>query len=491
MYKRQGSIGDQVFFDTDGDGVQDGDEDGIEGVMVVLTLPDGSMDTTFTDMNGIYIFEDLPAGDYTVTVGAGPEGTGLTTAGTDDVMLGVGEMYEDADFGFNDPTSSGLGDTVWFDEDGNGLQDPTEPGIENVLVILSDGMSNPIDSMITDMDGFYYFSDLEPGGYILTYVPLDTMPGLVPVFTCADKGGDEGVDSDADSLGTTGIIILPPNTQDSTIDAGIELREFDLALIKELDASVTQPVRIGDPIIYNLTVINEGEVDAFDVQVKDFIPEGLILMDSDWTDNGGVATLNTPIPSITLAEGSQMVSITFELDPNYTGGQILNNAEISFASLVSGSNVPFLDVDSTPDSEDPNSPADTTDVSDDFDFETVCIIVETCAVNEIVPSCMTQAEVDAAFAMWLNGFGGEDPACDVFGRFVEAPVAPDACGGEVTVTFQLTDSLESLVFFECSATFSVEFDTEAPVCPASWTTSFASNGINCVAPGYDLSLIHI
>ena len=62
-------IGDYVWEDEDRDGIQDPNEDGIPGVMVILQIPGEAsptnIDTTFTDINGFYFFDVLP-GDYKV-----------------------------------------------------------------------------------------------------------------------------------------------------------------------------------------------------------------------------------------------------------------------------------------------------------------------------------------------------------------------------------------------------------------------------------------
>jgi len=62
-------IGDYVWQDDDRDGIQDPNEDGIEGVMVILQIPGESnptnIDTTFTDADGFYFFNVIP-GDYKV-----------------------------------------------------------------------------------------------------------------------------------------------------------------------------------------------------------------------------------------------------------------------------------------------------------------------------------------------------------------------------------------------------------------------------------------
>ncbi|MBK8678087.1 MAG: hypothetical protein IPN25_05115 [Sphingobacteriales bacterium] len=46
------------------------------------------------------------------------------------------------------------------------------------------------------------------------------------------------------------------------------------------------------------------------MQITDYIPSGLALNDVDWTDNAGLATLNTPIASLAAGQ-STAVDITF------------------------------------------------------------------------------------------------------------------------------------------------------------------------------------
>ncbi len=62
-----GSIGDFVWNDKNGNGKQDPGAEGIAGVTVKLTYPDGSVATKTTDATGHYLFSNLPAGNYTVT----------------------------------------------------------------------------------------------------------------------------------------------------------------------------------------------------------------------------------------------------------------------------------------------------------------------------------------------------------------------------------------------------------------------------------------
>jgi uncharacterized repeat protein (TIGR01451 family) len=77
---------------------------------------------------------------------------------------------------------------------------------------------------------------------------------------------------------------------------------FDLALKKTLATDQTTTVVQGTNAKFTISIINQGNVDATNVQVTDYIPTGLTLNDANWTAVGGKATLLTPIA--TLAAGA-------------------------------------------------------------------------------------------------------------------------------------------------------------------------------------------
>src|SRR5690606_22948574 len=92
-----------------------------------------------------------------------------------------------------------------------------------------------------------------------------------------------------------------------------------------------------------LRVTNQGDVAAQNIQLRDYIPAGLALSDNTWTQNGSVASLNSPIAS--LAPGAMAdVEIDFVVAPGFDGAQIVNYGEIAAASNSQGLN----DADSTP-----------------------------------------------------------------------------------------------------------------------------------------------
>ncbi len=110
-----------------------------------------------------------------------------------------------------------VGDLVWHDLNGNGIQDGGEPGLSNVVVTLYDQSSNVVLSTITAGDGTYAFTNLFPGSYFVGFSPPAGFH-----FTPADQGGNDQADSDAHpDNGFTPPFVLSSGEQDSSWDAGM------------------------------------------------------------------------------------------------------------------------------------------------------------------------------------------------------------------------------------------------------------------------------
>ena len=102
-----GSLGDRVWSDTNGNGVQDAGEPGIVGVTVTLKNSSGTvLATTTTGANGIYTFGNLAAATYTVCVTQPANTTetfdldGLATPNCATGALAAGQNRTDFDFGY-------------------------------------------------------------------------------------------------------------------------------------------------------------------------------------------------------------------------------------------------------------------------------------------------------------------------------------------------------------------------------------------------------
>ncbi|NIM95881.1 MAG: hypothetical protein GTO18_19450 [Anaerolineales bacterium] len=179
-YNRSGSIGDTVFYDWNQNQVQDPGELGVSGVTVDLSGQETDSATTADD--GTYLFTELSAGDYNVTITV-PSGWTLTTGMSNPhpVTLAGNDSYLDADFGiYRDSGAYTLGDLVWHDIDTDGYRDDGEPGIGNVTVDLyldsnedgELGASEPLLNTVTtdnseDYKGAYTFYGLLDGYYIV------------------------------------------------------------------------------------------------------------------------------------------------------------------------------------------------------------------------------------------------------------------------------------------------------------------------------------
>lgn len=226
-----GSIGDKVFVDANGNGVQDIGELGKSGVTVTLLDGTGAtVATTVTDANGNYTFGGLVPGDYQVKFSA-PTGftfTSTLAAGSDnttdsdaDQSTGLapkltvhsGENITTVDAGIVAPAS--VGDKVFIDTNGNGLQDAGEPGLGGVTVTLLDGSGNSAGSTTTAADGTYSFTGLVPGNY---QVKFATPTGYS--LTTVDAG-DDAIDSDAGVGGVSAVFTLNSGDNNTTLDAGM------------------------------------------------------------------------------------------------------------------------------------------------------------------------------------------------------------------------------------------------------------------------------
>ena len=178
------TIGDFVWRDLNGDGVQDAGETGIAGVTVELVDGSGNVvATTTTDASGLYLFEDVIPGTYTVRVDASTlpadatiatfDLDGLATLHEASVTVAAREQRLDVDFGYQAPAS--IGDRVWLDTNGDGVQDAGETGIAGVTVELRDASGTVIATTTTGADGEYLFDGLAAGTYTVTVVD-STLP---------------------------------------------------------------------------------------------------------------------------------------------------------------------------------------------------------------------------------------------------------------------------------------------------------------------------
>ncbi len=243
-------LGDYVWFDGNGNGLQDSNEAGVDNVVVELydgsgnfisSTKTGDDFSTAAVEHGYYQFTGLKAGNYQVKFiaptsyqfttkdangnaqDAADSDAHVTSGFSHVVTLPPGGSNQTIDAGLVQPAS--LGDRLWFDSNANGQQDDGATGISGQTVTLigggADGLINGVGDTTaittTGTDGFYEFTGLTPG--VEYQVQFAAPAGTV--FTGQNVGNDTS-DSDADTTtGKTQIVTLAPGEHNPTLDAGV------------------------------------------------------------------------------------------------------------------------------------------------------------------------------------------------------------------------------------------------------------------------------
>ena len=212
------SIAGTVWDELINNGIQSTGEEGVAGIQVNL-LDDLQfvIATTYTDANGNYIFDNLePNLDYAVNVVPGINNpiTQFQDAGGDDTVDSdvdpvagnsfvitplPGEAVTDVDAGIVMPYS--IGNLVWLDANNNGLNDPEEGVVANVLLYLFDASTGfVIDTTVTDVNGKFVFTNLTPGDY---FVECILPVGITSSNDLASSSTPNAVDNDDNGVGLT------------------------------------------------------------------------------------------------------------------------------------------------------------------------------------------------------------------------------------------------------------------------------------------------
>jgi protocatechuate 3,4-dioxygenase beta subunit len=231
-------VGNYVWYDEDADGIQDATEAPIPGVLVTLInnttgLPVAS---AVTDASGHYLFTNVTPGSYKIGFTGYPVGLVPTTKGTnpsadDDsnvdpltiqtnvftVAAGTSDLTFDA--GFKANPIAGLGNTVWFDANNDGLQDATELGISGVVVTLFDAAgTNELGKAITDGEGHYSFPNLVVGTYRVGFTAPTGM--VATLYNIGGEGVNGALNSDIDGSFMTLPVTLTAGAYNPNLDAG-------------------------------------------------------------------------------------------------------------------------------------------------------------------------------------------------------------------------------------------------------------------------------
>jgi uncharacterized repeat protein (TIGR01451 family) len=226
-----------------------------------------------------------------------------------------------------DPAPVEIGDRVWLDKDGDGIQDADEAGIDGVAVKLSCGTD---EASVTTANGGQFLFTNKTGGNatFMAYgescvVKVDSAQPVVKDYKLTATNAD-GVtsnnalsdvrDSDAaDNAGTADIAFTAGGAGENNhaLDIGYKSAPVvDLSLSKTVDKTNAHR---GDTVVYTLTVTNTKPDAATAVTATDKLPVGLTYVSDDsdgaYNQTSGVWTVGN------VAVGdSKVLKITATVD---------------------------------------------------------------------------------------------------------------------------------------------------------------------------------
>ncbi len=352
-----GQIGDTVWRDWDGDGMQDAGEEGLSGIPVNLYASDGTtlLGTTTTDVNGYYLFAGLVPGTYVVKVNDGTTPAGYSPTGDPDatldnmhtVTLALNQQYLTADFGYQPTGTASIGDLVFEDKgsDGSydsGLGDLPISGITVNLYedtngngVIDAGVDAFVATTTTDVNGIYGFPNLATGfdyivdvdqtgidayfattGWALT-TPAEPyhVDNLSGAYLTADFGYYKLVP------GALGDQVFIDENGNGTYEAGTDQPLADITVSLYRDTNANGILDAGEPLLQTDVSDSLGVYGFENIPAGDYI----VVVDSADPDVPG-----------------GLYPIKGQYATNLTSGETDNTLDFPFAQLVQKSVTPTV-----------------------------------------------------------------------------------------------------------------------------------------------------
>ncbi|MFK8010335.1 MAG: SdrD B-like domain-containing protein [Saprospiraceae bacterium] len=277
------TVGNFAFNDVNGNGIQEAGEFGLPGIAVMLiNADDNSSESTTTNSDGIYSFENVLPGNYKVKFPSTGTASSLTynltlpnqgndgnvdsdpidmnngsgNAMTEIFVVNAGDNIDSIDAGYY--IGSKIAGIAFIETDIDGLQDGSETRLDGVTVMLLDEDGNMIASTTTSNGGAYEFDNLAPGNYKVKF-PEDASDASTNYsLTRSEVGMDDDIDSDA----------VPMNNGSGNAMTQIVYVENG-ATVDNLDAGYYPLAKIGDRVFQD---VNENGIqDSDDVAYTDVV----------------------------------------------------------------------------------------------------------------------------------------------------------------------------------------------------------------------------
>lgn len=160
------SINGKVIQDTNGDGILQSNEPGLQSVVVQLLTASGSyIRQTSTNATGAYSFAGLTPGTYQVRQVL--QSSWIQTSGSSTYTVALGSGSNSMNNNFGDFKLATITGTVFEDTSSNGTLDTGEHGMQGWTVQLIDSTGRVAAQSVTNGSGKYNFSNVLAGSYSL------------------------------------------------------------------------------------------------------------------------------------------------------------------------------------------------------------------------------------------------------------------------------------------------------------------------------------
>ncbi len=211
---------------------------------------------------------------------------GLDCSGMDDSQESRLSSFYFKEFSLPIEVSPAVGNYVWVDTDGDGLQEPGENGVDGIMVKLyadtnGNSISEPdqgdvaVDSTYTVNGGQYLFSAFPLGDYFITF---SNISGYIP--TSSYVGSNPNIDSD-------GLVSDVYTFTGSTINHSIDLGLIDLTEKCYAIGQNSNGVLMSWDSLGNITQIGQLGVDEVETMTFNYDGSQLFAM-----DDGTIGTVN-------------------------------------------------------------------------------------------------------------------------------------------------------------------------------------------------------
>ena len=344
-------LGDLVWEDFNKNGIQDIGERGIENVEVTLfnNDTDEQVSSTKTDKNGLYEFAHLdPEFNYYLQFTI-PTGYVVSPQDQDDdvidsdvdsdgktevITLEADKINTTVDMGLYMEGST-IGDRVFFDElngVSNGIQDEGEQGTYDVEVTLYDAQGAAVKNTRTNASGEYHFTNVTQGMYTIGF--SDLPDGYI--FTTANQGTNDELDSDVNANARTGTIVVNGTDNITSIDAGLKKIQVEVA------SNDVQQGASGDPVTIDVLANDSNNQDAFNPQTVEItsVLEGSTLSEDGKTltvPNEGVWSVNVETGAISFTPNDGFINdptpITYSVEDIY-GNETSADVEVNYPPVA-------------------------------------------------------------------------------------------------------------------------------------------------------------